>query len=110
MGFAARGDEAWVRWIQLGIGLCQPDFVGARIDGEEEIALMDDVPILEVYSGKRAADLGAQLNLVHGRELAQELDPGADVALQRCADGNARQRTTPHPTPGRPPPAPPPTT
>src|SRR5260370_18821660 len=101
MGFAARGDEAWVRWIQLGIGLCQPDFVGARVDGEEEIALVDDVAVLEVYSGKRAADLGAQLNLVHGRELAQELDPGADVALERCADGNARQRSSRGRTGGR---------
>jgi hypothetical protein len=101
MEFAPSEHEPCVRCLQLGIGLCQPDFVGVRIDGEEEIALMDDVPILEVYSGKRAADLGAQLDLAHGRELAQELDPGADVALQRCADGNARQRSSRGRTGGR---------
>jgi hypothetical protein len=40
--------------------LGQPDLVGTRVNGEEEIAFMDDVPILEVYSGKRAADLSAE--------------------------------------------------
>jgi len=64
MEFAPSEHEPSVRCLQLGIGLRQPDFVGARIDGEEEVALMDDVPILEVYSGKRAADLGAQLKLL----------------------------------------------
>src|SRR6516225_4819063 len=64
MEFAPSEREPCVRCLQLGFGLCQPDFVGARVDGKEEIALMDDVPILEVYSGKGAADLGAQLNLL----------------------------------------------
>jgi hypothetical protein len=49
--------------LQLGVGLRQLDFVRSRVDREEQIALMDDVPILEVYSGERAADLGAQLHL-----------------------------------------------
>jgi DNA-binding transcriptional LysR family regulator len=33
---------------------------------------MDDVPILEVYSGKRAADLSAELNVVDCGELAKK--------------------------------------
>jgi hypothetical protein len=33
---------------------------------------MDDVPILEVYSRKRAADLGAELNGVDCGELTKE--------------------------------------
>jgi hypothetical protein len=58
--------------LELGGGLGQPDLVGARVNGEEEIALMDDVPILEVYSGKRAADLSAELNVVDCGELTKE--------------------------------------
>jgi hypothetical protein len=34
--------------------------------------LMDDVPILEVYSGKRAAHLSAELNLVDRGKLTKE--------------------------------------
>ena len=49
MEFAPSEHEPCVRCLQLGFGLCQPDFLGARVDGEEEIALMDDVPILEVW-------------------------------------------------------------
>src|SRR5262249_41249786 len=41
--------------LQLGVGLGQPDLIGARLDGEEEIAFMDNVPILEVYSVQCAA-------------------------------------------------------
>src|SRR5262249_45348911 len=77
--------EPRVRCLQLGMGLCQPDFVGARVDGEEEIALMDDVPILEVYSGKRAADLGAQLNLLDRGKLTKEAQSGINLALERLA-------------------------
>ena len=50
----------------------EPDFVGTRVDGEEEIALMDDVPILEIYSRERAAHLSAELDLVDGRKLTKE--------------------------------------
>src|SRR5262249_7817886 len=58
--------------LQLGVGLCQPDLIGARVDGEEEIAFMDNVPILEVYSGQCAADLGAQLNSLDRGKLTKE--------------------------------------
>src|SRR5215510_11995647 len=85
MEFAPSEHEPCVRCLQLGIGLCQPDFVGARVDGEEEIALMDDVPILEVYSGKRAADLSAQLNLLYRGKLTKEAQPGINLALERLA-------------------------
>src|SRR5262249_4879626 len=50
--------------LQQGIGVCQPDFVGARVDGEEKIAFLNNVPILEVYSGQRAPDLGAKLDML----------------------------------------------
>src|SRR5262249_13149421 len=85
MEFAPSEHEPCVRCRQLGMGLCQPDFVGARVDGEEKIALMDDVPILEVYSGKRAADLGAQLNLLDCGKLTKEARLGTTLGLGRLA-------------------------
>ena len=91
MEFAPSEHEPCVRRLQLGLGLCQPEFVGARVDGEEEIALMDDVPILEVYSGKRAADLGAQLNLLDRGKLTKEAQAGINLALERLAYDDLRK-------------------
>src|SRR5262245_14959446 len=85
MEFAPSEHEPCVRCLQLGIGLCASDFVGARVDGKEEIALMDDVPILEVYCGKRAADLGAQLNLLDRGKLTKEALSGINLALEQLA-------------------------
>src|SRR5262249_53200172 len=91
MEFAPSEHEPCVRCLQLGTGLCEPDFVGARVDGEEEIALMDDVPILEVYSGQRAADLGAQLNLLDRGKLTKEAQSGINLALGRLAHDDLRK-------------------
>src|SRR5215467_6625592 len=91
MEFAPSEHEPCVRCLQLGFGLCQPDFVGARVDRKEEIALMDDVPILEVYSGKRAADLGAQLNLLDRGKLTKEPQSGINLALERLAHDDLRK-------------------
>src|SRR5262249_34654771 len=91
MEFLPSEHEPCVRCLQLGIGLRQPDVVGARVDGEEEIALMDDVPILEVYSGKRAADLGAQLNLLDRGKLTKEAQSGINLALEWLAHNNLRR-------------------
>src|SRR5215468_3969669 len=91
MEFAPSEHEPCVRCLQLGFGLCQTDFVGARVDGKEEIALMDDVPILEVYSCKRAADLGAQLNLLDRGKLTKEALSGINLALERLAHHDLRK-------------------
>jgi hypothetical protein len=40
------------------------DLVGAGIDHEKEIALMDDLPILEMDLGQRTSDLGTQFDAV----------------------------------------------
>ena len=77
--------------LELGSGLGQPDLVGTRVNGEEEIALMDDVPILEVYSGKRAADLSPKLNLVDRRKLAKEAQARIKLAYQRLAHHHLRK-------------------
>src|SRR5262245_31354361 len=52
---------------------------------------MDDVPILEVYSGKRAADLGAQLNLLDRGKLTKEALSGINLALERLAHDDLRK-------------------
>ena len=53
---------------------------------------MDDVAVLEVYSRQRAADLGAQLDLLDGGELTEEAQPRADLAHQRLADHDLGKR------------------
>jgi hypothetical protein len=44
-----------------------------------------------VYSGKRAADLSAELNVVDCGELAKEAQPRIKVAYQRLAHGYLRE-------------------
>jgi hypothetical protein len=59
--------EARFRALKLSHGLAQLDFVRDRIDHEQEIALVDDVAVLEVNFRQRAADLSAQLDVLHRR-------------------------------------------
>src|SRR5262249_44873142 len=65
--------------------------VGTRVNGEKEIASMDDVPILEVYSGQCAADLGAQLDLLDPGKLTEEAQPGLNLTHERLAHHNLRK-------------------
>ena len=52
---------------------------------------MDDVPILEVYTGKRAADLSAELNLVDRRKLSKKAKPRIQIPNERLAHGYLRE-------------------
>ena len=52
---------------------------------------MDDVAVLEVYSGKRAADLGAQLNVLDRGKLTKEAQSGINLALERLAHHDLRK-------------------
>ena len=47
------------------------DLVGARIDDEQQIALLDDLTVGEMDLGQIAADLRADLDIVDRRELAR---------------------------------------
>ncbi len=100
--------ELGVRGQKLCLGLLELDLERARIDHEQQVALMDDLAVGEVDLGQVAADLGADLDIVHGRELAGEGRPGRQVAPQRGADGDGgrgwRSRgpePPPHPAPIR---------
>ena len=84
--------EARVGTLDLGDALAQLDLIGCWIDQEQQIALVDDVAVLEADLGQSAADLGTQLDLLDGRELAKELEPAVDLALKRGADGDAGWR------------------
>src|SRR5215472_16751555 len=54
--------------VELGSRLSERNLVGARINGEKEVTLPHDVPVLEKYSSERAAYLRAQLHLRDGRK------------------------------------------
>lgn len=52
---------------------------------------MNNVAVLEPDVGERPANLGAQFDLFHGRELAKKLEPLVHVLLQWLTDADARQ-------------------
>src|SRR5260221_446902 len=72
--------------VELGSGLGERNLVGAGINGEKEVALPKNVPILEKYSRKRTPYLRAQFDFRNRRELAKEAQPRIDVLRQRLAD------------------------
>src|SRR5258708_30913428 len=65
--------------------LGERNLVRSRINGEKEVALAHEVPVLKKYSSKRAAYLRAQFDLRNRRELAKETQPRIDVLDQRFA-------------------------
>ena len=81
-----------LRGLELRDGLIEPDLERPRVDDEERVALVHDLPVLEVDRGQRAADLRAQFDTVHRRELAEEAAGGLHRLLQRQADGHLRRR------------------
>ena len=79
------------RTFELRHRLGQAVFVRPRIDDEQQIALLDDVAILEMDLGQGAADLRAQLDLVDRRELAEESQARIELVLERRADDDLRK-------------------
>src|ERR1700722_7075915 len=74
--------EPGMRRLELRSRFAELDLIRSRIDLEEKIALLDNVPIFEADLRQGAADLRAQLNILHGRKLTKEL--------------NSRGKTTQH--------------
>ena len=69
----------------MRIGLCQPDLIGSRIYGEEKVAFMNDISILEIDADQRPADLGAELDLLNRGKLTNETQSRAsDLLTTTC--------------------------
>jgi hypothetical protein len=73
------------RNLKLRVRFGKGDFVGSSINCEKQVALPNDVSILEKYSRKRTADLRAQFDLRNRRELTKEAQPRIDLSLQWLA-------------------------
>ena len=81
-----------LRGLQLCDALVEPDLERPRVDGEEQIALVHDLPVLERDRGQDAADLRPQFDAIHRGELAEKAAAGLHRPLQRQADGHLRRR------------------
>ena len=84
---------------QIGFGLRQ---IGARlvkrvlerplVDGEQQIALLDDLPVLEVDAVEIAGDAGANLDRIDRGKAADIFVVIREHALDRLGDGDGRRR------------------
>src|SRR6266436_2535129 len=81
--------------VELGSCFGKRNLVGAGINGEKEVTLPHDVPVLEKYSSERAAYLRAQLHLRDGRKLTKEAQPGVKVLQERFAHHYLRKCSWP---------------
>ena len=68
----ARKIDTGHRRRKLSCGKRKFDFVGTRIDDEQEIALSDDLTVLKMNLREDAADLRAQFNAIYRRELPEK--------------------------------------
>jgi hypothetical protein len=69
----------------LGVCLRELDFVWARIDDEQQIALVDNLAVLEVDLRQNTSDLSAQFYFVDRGKLPEKSKPRVDRALQGLA-------------------------
>ena len=83
---------ARLRCVELSDRLIEPDLERPRVDGEQRIALLYDLPVPKGDVGQRATDLRAQFDGVHGRELAEKARRADDRLPQRSADCHLRGR------------------
>src|SRR5260370_15086708 len=71
--------------LKLGVRLGRCNLVRSSINCEKDVALPNNVPVLEKYSSKGTTYLRAQFDLRNRRELAKEAQPCIDVLRQRLA-------------------------
>ena len=70
---------------QLGARLLQRALERALVDDEQQIALLDPLPVLETHLGEVAGDARAHLHRLDRVEAARVLVPLHDLALHRLA-------------------------
>ena len=91
---AARAFGVCARARELPVRLGQLHLVGARIDQEENLALLDEVPLLEALLLQIAAHAGAHVHRVGRAHVADVLAPVRDRAeLGRGHHHLGRRRT-----------------
>ena len=89
----AGGDlELGLRAVNVGLGLLDRERVGARIDDEQEVALLDDLALLEMDGVDEPGNAGADLDGLQRRKAAGIFVPFGDGLLQRARDGDGRGR------------------
>jgi hypothetical protein len=81
-----------MRRLELRSRFAELDLIRSRIDLEEKIALLDNVPIFEADLRQGAADLRAQLNILHGRKLTKELNSRGKTTLHWDGHRDHRRR------------------
>src|SRR5260370_28897316 len=69
--------------LKLGVRLGKCNFVRSSINCEKDVALPNNVPVLEKYSSKRTTYLRAQFDLRNRRELANQSHPCTDLLRPR---------------------------
>ena len=77
---------------QLGLGLLQRALERPRIDGKQQIALLDDLPILEADVVEVARNARPYLDGLGGIEAAGVFVPLDDVALRGLGHADDRRR------------------
>ena len=83
--------ELRLRREHRSLRLRQLDLIRPRVDDEQQIALMHDLPVGKIDLGKVTAHLGENLNIVHWGELAGEIGPVGGAGGQSCAHGYRRR-------------------
>ena len=87
-----RGDlQPGLGALHVGLGLLDRELVGTRIDDEQEVALLDDLAVLEMDGIDETRDPRAHLDDRHRREAAGILVPLGDRLLQRARHRDRRR-------------------
>ena len=76
-----------LRRLVLGDRLLKGDAIGARVDGEQQVAFVNDLAVLKADRRENAADLGAQRDGIDGGELPEEAGGRGDrLSLPPCRE------------------------
>jgi hypothetical protein len=89
---AVRETDTRAGAFELSRGLAELDLLGGLIDQEQQIAIVYDIAVLEADPGQSPTDLGAQVDLLNGRKLAEKFEPTVHLTLNRNADADTRWR------------------
>ncbi len=78
--------------LEIGLRLLDRELIGARIDDEQSVALLDQLAFVEVNGIDEAGDACPDLYVLDRDEAAGILVPFGDRLLQRARNGHRRRR------------------